>query len=74
MTVRELYETMLFYDEKKRNVSIALNGGTIDVDLNIDLNMVAYGDFVVSRLMAVGPDSFEIDLAVEPIRSGEARR
>lgn len=73
MTVRELYETILFADDKSRHVSIAVNGGTIDVDLNLDVNMMAFGEFVVNRVMALGEDSFEFDLAMKPVRAGEVR-
>lgn len=73
MTVRELYNILQFADERRHTVKVGTETGDLEVNLYNDLNMAAFGDFIVGSVMALGEDDFEINLAMRPIKSGEVQ-
>lgn len=73
MTVRELYKVIRFADDRKRTVYIGTETGDLEVNLYNDLNMAAFGDFIVGSVMALGEDNIEITLAMRPVKSGEVQ-
>lgn len=73
MTVRELYSVIQFSDDRTRTVKIGTETGDLAVNLYNDLNMAAFGDFIVGSVMALGEDDFEINLAMRPIKAKEVQ-
>ena len=64
ISVREL--TAMF--RPSDDVNISWGGCLLPLDLENSLSMDAYGDYAVKAIHATGENSFEIDLAVEPLK------
>lgn len=55
------------------DIKLAWNGLLIDFDQQSDLDVAAYGDFVVEGIRANGEDALELDLLAEPVRVSRDR-
>lgn len=64
MTVAETVS--LLRDASK--VELAWNGSVRDLDINDPIALDAFGDYIVSGIYATDEDSFEIVIAVQPVR------
>lgn len=65
ISVRELTAMLRPSD----HVSISWGGCLLPLDLENRLSMDAYGDYAVNAIRATGENSFEIYLAVEPLKA-----
>lgn len=65
MTVRELLNVLTDVKE----FLIGYGGGCTTVNLKNPLILETFGDYIVDRVYAMGEDSFEIDIAVRPIKA-----
>ena len=65
MTVREVMGVLGYAQE----LCIGYGGGCTTVNPKDRIITEAFGDYVVDRVLALGENSFEIDIAVRPIKA-----
>jgi hypothetical protein len=64
MTIKQLHD-MTPADQK---IYIGWNGFTQELDRNNYLEMHAYGNYSVSKIMAIAADKIEADLLAQPVK------
>lgn len=67
MTVREVLGVL----RNAKELCIGYGGGCTEVNPKDRIITEAFGDYVVESVLALGEDSFEIDIAVRPIKATE---
>lgn len=68
MTVSEVVKVL----KDAESVSLSWNGSLHNLDLQDPIMMNAFGDNIVAGIYANADNSFEISIAVRPLKKGEA--
>lgn len=67
MTVRDAVGVL----KRANKIILGWDGNAVPLNRNDFLQMDAFGKYVVSEILSVGEDCYELDIAVRPVVEGE---